>query len=311
MTDPNSAQRISSGHAVVARARSTVTKRVNQLGLDDLCDDAALVTSELATNAVLHGGGLTSVEVTRIGDGVRVTVTDRSPLPPILPAVSETAMTGRGLRLVSAIAARWGYEPQPRGKAVWADLDPSTVGVKELSAEEVLAQWADDWDDQVAAEEEPRYEVVLDGIPTDLLLEVKTQTDNLVREFTLAAAGASTGMSEPVPPDAAALVERVISDFADVRLSMKRQAAAAANRGDRSMQLRLVVPLAAADAAEAYLTALEDADRYCAGGRLLTLASTPEHHDFRRWYTAQLARLVRDMANGAAAPGTATYRPTG
>ncbi|CAL9647057.1 ATP-binding protein [Streptomyces sp. Tu 3180] len=50
-------------------------------------EDALLVASELTTNAMLHGGGLTDFQVDVSGPGVRLSVSDRSDrLPVALPA---------------------------------------------------------------------------------------------------------------------------------------------------------------------------------------------------------------------------------
>ncbi|MFC5958193.1 ATP-binding protein [Streptomyces pratens] len=68
--------------AVCERCRATHTP----------CDaaalaDALLVASELTTNAILHGGGVTDVRVDVAGLGVRVSVSDRSTeLPVARPA---------------------------------------------------------------------------------------------------------------------------------------------------------------------------------------------------------------------------------
>jgi len=45
--------------------------------------DALLVTSELTTNAILHGGGITDFRVDVEGRGVRVSVSDRSAEVPV------------------------------------------------------------------------------------------------------------------------------------------------------------------------------------------------------------------------------------
>ncbi|MEU0969148.1 ATP-binding protein [Streptomyces sp. NPDC005917] len=54
-------------------------------------DDALLVTSELTTNAILHGGGITGFDVDVDGCAVRVSVSDRSDAVP----VAEQAPDGR------------------------------------------------------------------------------------------------------------------------------------------------------------------------------------------------------------------------
>jgi anti-sigma regulatory factor (Ser/Thr protein kinase) len=94
------------------------------LGLPRVISEAAaLVVSELIANAILHGGGPRLVSIC-YGDGaVRVEVADSSPVAPEIGAVS--AMGGRGLRIVSALASKWGSDLSPRGKVVWAEIEPT------------------------------------------------------------------------------------------------------------------------------------------------------------------------------------------
>jgi len=54
------------------------SRRRNALGGDDIIGDALLVASELTTNAMLHGGGVTAFEVTLDDEDVRLSVYDRS-----------------------------------------------------------------------------------------------------------------------------------------------------------------------------------------------------------------------------------------
>ncbi|MFF6918199.1 ATP-binding protein [Streptomyces sp. NPDC012466] len=49
----------------------------------DALSDALLVVSELTTNAILHGGGVTDFQVDVDGPGVRVSVSDRSDALPV------------------------------------------------------------------------------------------------------------------------------------------------------------------------------------------------------------------------------------
>lgn len=72
-------------------------------------DVAALVLTELATNAFQHGGGA-DVTVTWCADGTHLTiqVEDSSPVRPVLRTVDESSEGGRGLSIVEALADRWG-----------------------------------------------------------------------------------------------------------------------------------------------------------------------------------------------------------
>ena len=84
--------------------------------------DAKLVISELATNAVLHAGTPFSVTVRPNGSTVRISVRDWSAAQPLMRNGSLTALSGRGLHLVAALADDWGCETDRDGKSVWADL---------------------------------------------------------------------------------------------------------------------------------------------------------------------------------------------
>lgn len=85
-------------------------------------DEAELVVSELATNAVIHACTPFSVTVALEGVAIRISVRDWSESPPIVRDDGPAARSGRGLRLVDAIAHDWGVDPDPAGKTVWADL---------------------------------------------------------------------------------------------------------------------------------------------------------------------------------------------
>ncbi len=102
--------------------RARLRRRAEDLGQEDLADDGALVLSELVSNAVLHGGGCTGIEIEAVDGGLRIEVRDASRVPPILGRPSEESLTGRGLRLVASIAAAWGADGEAGGKVVWAEV---------------------------------------------------------------------------------------------------------------------------------------------------------------------------------------------
>lgn len=91
-----------------------------------LINDAQLVMSELATNAVIHARSAFCVGVRSSHRGARLSVRDASRRRPVIPdRASETGRGGRGLRLVAALAADWGVlEAATTGKTVWAELEP-------------------------------------------------------------------------------------------------------------------------------------------------------------------------------------------
>ncbi|MFI9837135.1 ATP-binding protein [Nonomuraea sp. NPDC051941] len=109
----------------VARARGLVTAA---LGRDHpLYDDAALLTSELATNAILHtrsgAGGSFTVTVSSSETAVRVLVSDAgSDGPPCVCRTSAQSTSGRGLPLIEALSHRWGFTREDGTTTVWFEL---------------------------------------------------------------------------------------------------------------------------------------------------------------------------------------------
>ena len=87
-------------------------------------DEAELLVSELATNAVLHGTPPISVQVECDGSrGLRVSVTDGSAEAPLRREAGPQDGSGRGMLLVDVISDRWGVQTRPgEGKAVWFQL---------------------------------------------------------------------------------------------------------------------------------------------------------------------------------------------
>ena len=263
----------------------------------DAVDNVQLLVSELVTNALFHGRPPVILRVIRLDRQVRLEVEDTGHALPMQVLSSGESMTGRGLSLVSSLSTGWGVQATPAGgKVVWAELpndahDFEGAAGSEMAIEDLLAYWASD------EPEEPMFELRLGAAPTSLLLQAKSHIDNLVRELTLARAGeTTTGVS--LPAAMADLVTTVISEFSEARAEIKRQALAAARRGEATTELTMKLPLSAADAGERYLTALDEADGYARAARLLTLAAPRSHQIFRRWYVQSLVDQLRAVAKG-------------
>jgi len=81
-------------------------------------DAAALVLSELASNAVRHVGSPFSVTATVRGSTLRLAVEDAA------PAVEDRlpVRAAHGLGVIDVLAHRWGVERTHAGKVVWAEL---------------------------------------------------------------------------------------------------------------------------------------------------------------------------------------------
>lgn len=106
-------------------ARHVMTAALERSGSPHLADDAALVVTELATNAVVHAHSGFRVTLTLWQDVIRITVHDDQPLPAVGGTDAAAALPAaplHGLGAVAALAARWGADPARTGKDVWAEL---------------------------------------------------------------------------------------------------------------------------------------------------------------------------------------------
>jgi anti-sigma regulatory factor (Ser/Thr protein kinase) len=109
----------------ILAARAFVRETLSRWGETSTVDDALLVTSELFTNAVLHGSGQIDLYVTLDPEMLRIAVVDegrRTPerWPEQIPAATPG---GRGLRIVDTLASTWGNNCDPAGRTrVWAEM---------------------------------------------------------------------------------------------------------------------------------------------------------------------------------------------
>jgi len=113
-------------------ARRFVSSVLNQWGRAEARDDIMIIASELATNAVMHARSHFTVGLHRQHGLVRIAVGDNSDAAPRRQWPDVSTVGGRGLAMVDAIAAAWGYDRVAGGKVVWADVP---VGARQEAAE--------------------------------------------------------------------------------------------------------------------------------------------------------------------------------
>jgi anti-sigma regulatory factor (Ser/Thr protein kinase) len=103
-----------------------------------------LAVSELATNAVIHGGGDLTVRVELDPSRLRIEMEDRGGgTPRLQPFQPPSSLHGRGLQIVDHVADRWGTTPSPTesGKIVWLEIE---LGAHEAqSAQSGVHRWVD------------------------------------------------------------------------------------------------------------------------------------------------------------------------
>ncbi len=119
-----------------ADARATLRLTLKVCGLPHLTNPAAVICTELVTNAITASRdnappGTQPSHVTfrltvQADDGelcIRVWDPDPTPPPRDPPPPDDDAETGRGLLIVAALASRWGWHPARNGgKYTWATL---------------------------------------------------------------------------------------------------------------------------------------------------------------------------------------------
>lgn len=112
----------------VTEARRFVLDALAKWRLDRLADTAALLTSEVVTNAVLHARTPVGLVVRRLRKGVAIEVTDGSRRRPQPRQAALESTNGRGIALLEQLASTWEVTLHGAGKTVQftvnGDRDP-------------------------------------------------------------------------------------------------------------------------------------------------------------------------------------------
>lgn len=86
-------------------------------------DTVELLTSEVVTNAIVHGRSGPQLAVEIEGDTVRVAVHDTSPEVPVRRLGHLDDVSGRGVVIVERLASAWGVDVERNGgKRVWFEV---------------------------------------------------------------------------------------------------------------------------------------------------------------------------------------------
>jgi PAS domain S-box-containing protein len=105
----------------VARTRSFVGEQLRAWRVpEETVEELILITSELVTNAFLHGRPPVDLRLRRSGTEVVLEVQDRAAVRPRRRLAHEDDEHGRGMLIVSTLADAWGTRSIGTGKSVWA-----------------------------------------------------------------------------------------------------------------------------------------------------------------------------------------------
>ena len=292
-------------------ARRVVRERLQSWHLEDLLDAAVLLTSEVVANVIVHTNSAPALGLSRDGAGVRVTVVDESPVPPLRRRHSSTATTGRGLQLLQDLADDWGWDRVRSGKAVWFVLrgghDPWADGHHHAApapapipgaAPSPLGRYAP------APDTAGLVTVELLGLPVRVLAAAREHHDDLMREFRLLAlAGPPTG--DGVPARLVELTRTLGVRFGGASARPDEEVDRALESGVDTVDLAYRVPPTIVAGAVQLEALMSEADEFCRSAQLITLARTPVVARFGRWYLAQFVDQIR-----ATRPPAGTARST-
>ncbi len=110
----------------IGQARNFCTRRLSSVldGRDcgDVVADAAIIASELVTNAVSAGSSLIELLIALTDTSVRIEVLDDAGGDVIASQPAPTDPKGRGLMIVAALARDWGVVKDHHIKHVWAEI---------------------------------------------------------------------------------------------------------------------------------------------------------------------------------------------
>ena len=107
--------------------RSALAEYGNSNDTADTAEVAAAVTSELCTNAILHGSPPQLLKFVIDREHLRIEVSNSNrvggtaPKLATMPTNSDT-VGGRGLNLVNVLSSTWGAEVNSRSTTVWANI---------------------------------------------------------------------------------------------------------------------------------------------------------------------------------------------
>lgn len=278
--------------ASVPEARRLVRDLLAAVGREDLEDTAALLVSEIVTNALLHAGTPIQVAARLEGRHLRVEVGDGSVHLPVPRRYASTAGTGRGLLMVEQLVDDWGVVRHSDGKTVWFTLSDG-----ERSAHVGAFSGVDTAGDEADASDV--VEVQLLRMPLLLHTAWQEHVEALLRELLLASLDEedledfdSIATHAEATDALAVLAEHV--PVVEIGPDPEELLQEATEPAVSSSEVVVPVPRDSVPNFDTLERAVEAALELSSGGGTLTPPTQPELQQFRTW----LCRQVRRQASG-------------
>jgi len=312
----------------VSTARRMVRELLAGVGLADLLDDAALLMSELVTNAVIHAGSQVGVRGQVVDGVLRVEVTDASPHHPALRHYAETAGTGRGLALLVALADDWGVIPAPESKTVWFELGGDTpsgapaqgaAGNRTGNVPETFAGRAG----RDTTRQEARGSIQVQLLMMPLLLHEawREHAETLLREYLMAAldlqpptaieTGERAALWDPIQvhaaaTDALALLEEQVP-LTEIDMEPAKLMAGATEPRVTARELRVTIPRDSVPHFAILDRVLDQTLSMIDTGWINAPRTQPEIQTFRSWVCRQVALQAVDQPAEAWSTAATTF----
>ena len=266
----------------------------------DVSSCAALLTSELVTNAVLHAATPMCVTLHILPDRIRVDVADGSPSFPSIKEYGRDAATGRGLTLFNALASDWGVQGVDGGKIIWfelpVDFPVTPINVSDGSFRfDLMGLTHPEMHDE--QRQSPMITVRLLGIPVPLLQKASEEYEALFRELRLMkerSAGSADAL--PLPERLSVLVSEIGTRFNGLGPGMDEMWQSAVDQKVDLFDWSLDLPQSAVVACEFYDAMLDEADEFGLSARLLTLPASPISVAVRHWFLSELIGQLHGKA---------------
>ncbi len=279
------------------RARHWITELLRDVPVE-VSECAALLTSELVTNAVLHAATPFTVTLHLMADRIRVDVADGNPVAPSVKDYATDAATGRGLTLFNTLASDWGVQPVIGGKIVWFELPvdyavvPTAVSDGTFRFDLVGLAQAELHD---AAESQPLVQVELLGVPVALLQKASEEYEALFRELRLMKERSEADPSL-LPERLTVLLTEIGTRFSGLGPGIDEGWQEVVDAKKVAHDWRLALPEAAETACVLYDAMLDEADEFGHVAQLLTLPASAASVAVRRWFLSELVSQLRGNA---------------
>jgi anti-sigma regulatory factor (Ser/Thr protein kinase) len=261
---------------------------------------AALLTSELVTNAVLHAATPMSITLHTLPDRIRIDVADGNPVLPSIKEYGTDAATGRGLTLFNTLASNWGVQAVDGGKIVWFELrvdfpvTPTNISDGsfrfDLTGITRAGLHGDPGDTQEVS-------IRLLGIPVTLLQKSSEEYEGLFRELRLMKERVDASPDAPhLPERLGVLVSQIGTRFNGFGPGMDDMWQTAVDNKVEYFDWTLDLAQSAVVAIEFYDTLLDEADEFGLAKRLLTLPASASSVAVRRWVLSELTGQLHGKA---------------